>query len=325
MADEERAPDVVEVGGVSRDRGMAGGRSNFDARLWDSHPVFTAAEVGAAIGRDEAYVRRVWRLFGFPDPEKRTIFFPGDVELFRIHTEAAALFGEGHIDHVMRAVGAGTRSILEAVIAVGPASHGDLSLATSEEAEQFRHIAYELLPQLLDSLPALLRHQAGETVDFLLSNTPTGGVEQVLAVAFCDLVDSTPIERAFPAETARALSEFEIYASDVIGRRRARLVKFVGDEVMFATSRIDDAREIAIEVLHWVAAHDHLSLARGGIAHGRVVSRDGDLYGATVNLAARLASAAAPDTLVVADDDGDEMILVKGFDEPIRIRTHHRP
>jgi class 3 adenylate cyclase len=263
-------------------------------------------------------------LFGFADPGGRTIFYPDDVELFRIYTEAAALFGEDHIDHVMRAVGAGTRSILEAVIAVGPASHGDFSLATTEEAEQFRHAAYELLPQLLDSLPALLRHQARETVDFLLSNTPTGGVEQLLAVAFCDLVDSTPIERAFPAATARAISEFEIYATDVIGKRRGRLVKFVGDEVMFATSRVDDACEIAIEVLHWVAEHDHLSLARAGIASGLVVSRDGDLYGATVNLAARLASAAAPDTVVVADDEGDETVLLKGFDEPVRIRTYPR-
>ena len=314
--------DAVELGSGSNDDGATGGRSRFEARLWESPPVLTAADVASEIGRDEAYVRRVWRLFGFPDPEERTIFFPGDVELLRVQAASAAAFGEEHVEHITRAIGAGTRGILEAAIALGPASGGGPLDLTRDDAEDVRSIAYALLRQLIDSLPALLRHQAREAVDFLVASTEGGGVEQVLAVAFCDLVDSTPIERTFPAATAKAISDFEIHASDVIGSRRGRLVKFVGDEVMFATSRVDDARDIALDVMRWVAEHEHLSLAHAGIALGRVISRDGDLYGTTVNLAARLASEAAPDTLLVADDNGDQAVLVKGFDDPVRIRTY---
>jgi adenylate cyclase len=321
--------DRVELGGGSNNDRVTTGQSPFRPQVewwpWETPPLLTAAEVATAIGRDEAYVRRVWRLFGFPDPEQRTIFFPGDIELFRVQAQGAELFGEEHVEHMTRAVGAGTRTILQATVDLAPASFGDFSHLTDDESDLVRSTADRLLRQLIDALPALLLHQAQEALDFLLTNRARGGVEQYLAVGFCDLVDSTPIERAFPATTARAISAFEIYASDVIGRRRGRLVKFVGDEVMFATTQLDDAREIALEIMQWVAEHDHLSFARSGIAVGRVISRDGDLFGTTVNLAARLVSQAAPDTLVVTDASSGDTVTAKGFDDPVRVRTYRRP
>jgi adenylate cyclase len=102
------------------------------------------------------------------------------------------------------------------------------------------------------------------------------------------------------------------------------LVKFVGDEIMFATNRLDEASDIALDLLQWVAAHDHLSHARAGIAQGSVISRDGDLYGATVNLAARLVAHAEPDMIVIADDNGDTDLVVKGFEGAVRVRTSRR-
>src|SRR5262249_28216802 len=149
---------------------------------------------------------------------------------------------------------------LEAAIALGPASFGDLGRLSPDEAEAIRHTTYELLGRLIDALPAVLRHQARETVEFMLSNTAEGGVQQHLTIGFCALVDSPPITRAHPEATAKAISDFEIFAADMIGRRRGRLVKFVGDEVMFATSSVDDARDIAFEIMGWVSHHDHLSL-----------------------------------------------------------------
>jgi adenylate cyclase len=284
----------------------------------------TAADVAAAIGRDEQYVRRVWRLLGLPDPESRAVFFPADVELLRVQSEATELFGVDSVEHMTRAIGVATRSIAEASIALLPGAYGDLSGLRPDEAERVRATANALLPQLIHAIPAILIHQSRETLGFDAPHPSTGSFERTLAVGFCDLVGSTQMANESPTATTRAITDFETYALDAIAQRRGRLIKFVGDEVMFASVGLDEAREIALDLLRWVAGHEHLPHARVGIAHGSVISRDGDLYGATVNLAARLVAHAEPDTIVIADDAGDALIALKGFDEAVRVRTCRR-
>jgi adenylate cyclase len=145
-----------------------------------------------------------------------------------------------------------------------------------------------------------------------------------MAVAFCDLVGSTQMANESPTATGQAITAFETFAAEQIAQRGGRLVKFVGDEVMFETSELEQAHDIAFVLLQWIASHDHLSLARVGIARGPVVSRNGDLYGPTVNLAARLAGVAEPDTIVMADDTASTTVAVRGFDDPVRVRTTKR-
>ena len=284
----------------------------------------TASDVAAAIGRDETYVRRAWRLLGLPDPERNTVFFPADVALLRTHSDATDLFGADSVEHMTRAIGAATRSITEATIALLPGAYGDLSRLPADEAERVRSAASTLLPQLIHAIPAILIHQSRATLGFESARPTTGSFERTLAVGFCDLVGSTQLANESPGTTARAITDFETYALEAIAQRRGRLVKFVGDEIMFATNLLEDAREIALELLQWVAHHDHLSYARAGIAHGSVISRDGDLYGATVNLAARLVTLAEPDTIVTVDDTSDTTLIVKGFEEAIHVRTSSR-
>jgi adenylate cyclase len=251
-------------------------------------------------------------------------FFPQDVEFLRVQSEADALFGTDYVEHMTRALGAGTRNIMEATIALLPGSFGDVAQLPPEEAVPIVTAASALLARLIDSLPALLRHQAQETLWFTASGAGIGTGERTMTVAFCDLVGSTEMANESPIETGQAITAFETYAAEEIAQRGGRLVKFVGDEVMFATSELDRARDIAFALLQWVADHDHLSLARAGIARGPVIYRDGDLYGATVNLAARLAGLAEPDTIVMADNTASATVAVRGFGEPVHIRTTRR-
>jgi adenylate cyclase len=293
---------------------------SIDAQMWGEPPTLTASDVAAAIRSDESEVRRVWRLFGLPDPESRVAFFPADIELLRVQADGTEFFGEEHVQHMTRAVGAGTRNIVEATMALFTSAFGDGGDLTPEELEQALSSATVLLRRLIYALPALLVHQAREVSGFQESV----GAEQTLTIVFCDLVGSTAMANASPEVTAAAVAEFETQAADAVARRGGRLVKFVGDEVMFATSTDDDARDIAFDVLAWVANHRHLSLARAGLARGRVVARDGDFYGPSVNLAARLVDFAAPDTILVADETGDAVLAVKGFEGEVRVRTSRR-
>jgi adenylate cyclase len=291
-----------------------------DRPLSNTPAELTAADVASAIGRDEDYVRRVWRLFGFADPERAAVFLPADVELLRVQSDGTDLFGAEYVEHMTRAVGAGTRNIIEATIALFPAAFGALESLPPQEAERLAAAAFALLDRLIHALPALLVHQSEQALSFLAA----GGVEQSLAVGFCDLIGSTTLANTDAIATARAVAEFETQAADAVAQRGGRLVKFVGDEVMFATSTPADARAIAFDVLRCAAEHEYLSLARAGIAYGPVVSHNGDLYGPTVNLAARLVAMADPDSLVMADDAGENSVTVKGFEGAIRVSISRR-
>jgi adenylate cyclase len=70
----------------------------------------------------------------------------------------------------------------------------------------------------------------------------------------------------------------------------ARVVKLLGDEAMFVAGSPAEAAAIACAL---VAAPD-LPELRVGLATGAVLTRGGDVFGSTVNLAARLVELAAP-------------------------------
>jgi adenylate cyclase len=110
-----------------------------------------------------------------------------------------------------------------------------------------------------------------------------------LAIGFADLVGSTTLaDNRTLAELSAALDGFERTASEVVAAGGGRVVKFIGDEVMFRAPDPDAACAIAVDLTERVRADPDLPPLRAGVAFGDVVSRDGDFYGPTVNLAARI-------------------------------------
>ena len=110
-----------------------------------------------------------------------------------------------------------------------------------------------------------------------------------LAIGFADLVGSTELAgRRSLAELSRALDGFERTATDAVLTGGGRVVKFIGDEVMFRAPDADAGCAIAVDLAERVRADPDLPPLRAGVAFGDVVSRDGDFYGPTVNLAARI-------------------------------------
>jgi adenylate cyclase len=74
-----------------------------------------------------------------------------------------------------------------------------------------------------------------------------------------------------------------------------RLVKLIGDEAMFVAKTTDDALAIARALID----DPDLPPLRVGVAAGQVVVRGGDVFGSTVNLAARLVATAQPGEILV--------------------------
>lgn len=111
----------------------------------------------------------------------------------------------------------------------------------------------------------------------------------------------------------------------------ARLVKTLGDGVLVDAAGPASAVALADAVAHVLHERGGMPELTGGIAAGPVVDRDGDIFGATVNLAARLASLAPAGELRVTrgaalaaaqagwqvEPLGEE--LVRGFHHPIEV------
>jgi adenylate cyclase len=149
-------------------------------------------------------------------------------------------------------------------------------------------------------------------------------------VGFVDLVDSTRlVQQLSIKELGAALTQFDAGAIDTVVAGGGRLVKLIGDEAMFVVPDVDSACAIALELADALAAHPVLPAARGGIAAGEVLSREGDYFGPVVNLAARAVKLADPGCVLASAEvaraaDAYRFAPVgaqrlKGFDEPVKL------
>jgi adenylate cyclase len=153
-----------------------------------------------------------------------------------------------------------------------------------------------------------------------------------LAVGFADLSGFTSLTRkASEADLRALLDSFESLATDVIGQHGGRIVKTIGDEVLFQADTPAAAAEIALELLERAAGDDALPALRAGLACGPVVSRLGDVYGSTVNIASRLTSIARPGWVLVDREmhdalaDDERFTLRARRSESVRGYHHLRP
>ncbi len=120
-----------------------------------------------------------------------------------------------------------------------------------------------------------------------------------MVAGFADIVGFTSLSRTTDEDDLAALVErFEAVTSDVIAEHRGRVVKMIGDEVLFVVQKPTDAADIGLELMDWAAGEDTPDL-RIGMAHGRIISWLGDVYGPIVNVASRLTSVARPGSIVV--------------------------
>ena len=152
------------------------------------------------------------------------------------------------------------------------------------------------------NLPALAEWLTRHHMTRAIDDYSIRGTEQVLAesgyvperptvqpaVAFFDLTGFTSLthERgdAIAAEMAMRLADL---ASRAVATHRGRVVKLLGDGVLMHFPDVVEAVEAALDLMDRLGASD-LPPGHVGITQGPIVARDGDIFGRTVNLAARI-------------------------------------
>ena len=137
----------------------------------------------------------------------------------------------------------------------------------------------------------------------------------VAAVSFIDLANFTALTEAMgDATAAEVLDRFSDLVRRCVLQRDGRLVKQIGDAFMLVFGDARSAVECALDIRTAATAEPQFLGTRQGIHWGPVLFREGDYYGGTVNLAARIVAEAAADRVLVSSDIRDQLRDTKSIE-----------
>ena len=275
----------------------------------------TALDVARESGVEPDELRRLWQALGFPPVAPDEVRFTrADVDAVRAVRALVEVQQADPSDVVQltRVVGHAMARVSDAQITtIAERLHG-ASMSPPPPGELMARIG-TLAPALERFLGYVWRRHLVAAV-LQLSAAPSA-VDRPLIVGFADMVGFTPMSRALDSQQlARMVGRFEATAHEAILTHGGRVVKIVGDEVMFSVDDIVRAAEIALALVEAHARHDELPDVRVGVASGPTLAWEGDLFGPTVNLASRLADLARPATVVVSDELGTRLQEHSGFE-----------
>jgi adenylate cyclase len=119
---------------------------------------------------------------------------------------------------------------------------------------------------------------------------------------FADLAGFTALTEAHGDASATLIAgDFVASVRKILGDFNAEEVKTVGDEVMIRVADPDEAVRLGTTIVDDLAFHGSPPI-RVGMHSGPAISRDGDWFGATVNLASRVSDAAKPGEVLLTDE-----------------------
>jgi len=298
-------------------------------------------EVADGMGVPRAMMRAVWDALAMRgDPDRGPVVSTAEAATLAVLPLARLLTDDDSILALCRSIARAAALAAEAGSSVGRRD-GQTTLAlTGDElttAQAYTEMAMAI-PSLGQMLDMAFRH-AVETarVQFEMSASEdlvADGMAR-LGVAFVDLSGFTAAAATMtPAELAALTSAFEQSAERVAREHHARVVKFIGDAALVAAPTPQLAFEVAAAlVLRWRAGEVVPGMTvRAGLAAGPVSSREGDIFGTPVNLAARLVAIAPVAPLVVPSElelaigggwlrSAPEAVGLRGFAQPVDVVT----
>jgi len=293
----------------------------------------TAHDVAERTGAPVEEVLGIWRSLGVEVPgSEAPMFSSADASFVRSLT-TMDLFTDKEGDELLQVVGSALSRIADAAISfyvqnveVELAEGGADPLQLAEKSSSAAMKALELGA----GLGAVFVHLLRDGVDrqrLAQAHVSDRALFRV-AVGFVDLVGFTPLShRMATRELSAFIGQFETRAFRVASEYGGRIIKHIGDEVMFVA--IDPVAGCELALALMTEFLDEGIQPRGGLAFGDVLARQGDYYGEVVNLASRLADLAIPGE-VLADEnvrraasgrglvfEGAGRRQLKGFDEPV--------
>jgi adenylate cyclase len=278
-----------------------------------AHDLATVCE---RTGLDADQVIHLWRTLGYPVPRPDELAFTdADVDILAEigHLLAGDVASTDLVLQMSRVIGSSMARIassqVDAISARVTGSPRAVVRADDPELTDERIVvsAAALLPIVPRVLAATWRRHLQAAIRRRLTIVEAGQGHMGV-VGFADLVGFTALsQQVGDDELAAIVDQFEQLAFDVVTAQGGRVVKMIGDEVMFTVDAANAAAQIGLALAEGTRGADELSDLRVGLAAGRLLEREGDLYGPVVNLASRITSIAFPGTIVVSESVRDQL------------------
>ena len=303
-----------------------------DERLIGEQPHLTRDQTVARTGIDAALADRLWRALGFVSTaDDDPAFTEADVEALALMcglvstgvvTEEEAVVLARTVGSVMSRLAETLSTTMLTALRDDGERHRGVPRAASPAEEV--DLLTSALP-LLDGLQHYVyrRHLAAALVRGLRD---TGGAKRTLAVGFVDVAGYTAMSRRIDENAlVRLVERLEERVGDEVNRRGGRVVKTVGDGILFTAPSAAAAAAGILALLDTAGTDDDPSL-HAGLAVGDVVLHQGDVVGSTVNLASRLTDLARPGSLLCDRAAADLLAEVPGMHlrtlRPQRVRGY---
>ena len=261
----------------------------------------------------------LWQALGFPatQSDDEVLFVEADVEALR---KVSWLIDTGLVDPdieltLVRSLGRSFARLAEWEMAELGSSAVTASMLTDDK--RLEDLVDRVVPVVEEVQNYVWRrHIASAAGRLLLQPAGEEGVE--MTVGFADIVGFTRRSRGMDSKEITELIElFEATSASIVTSNEGRMIKTIGDEVLFVCDDPADAARIGLDLAEGSEHDDRFPELRVGLAHGEVVSRMGDVFGPVVNIASRLTSLARPGRVLV---DRELAKILKPMDSEFRVR-----
>jgi adenylate cyclase len=266
-----------------------------EERLLGGHGSMTGDEIAEAVGISRDVTRQRWRSLGFTEvDDDEPAFTEADLEAMRLtqRLHDVGLITDEEESALIRTLGRSFARLAE----------WQLGLLGREIDP--RHLDRDQLAAVIDEVTPVIdrvqsyvwrRHLLGAASRLLLAPPSDDEGATTAGIGFADIVGYTRQTRSLKHdELARLVDVFEERALAIVTAHGGRIIKTIGDEILYAADRPEDAAGIALELVEEHRLDEDFPQLRVGLAWGPVLNRLGDVFGPTVNLAARLTSLARP-------------------------------
>jgi adenylate cyclase len=267
-------------------------------------PTLRRTDIAGQTGIDPEQSLRWWRAMGFAEVGDDEVAFSNadlDQALRLRDLLSEGVIQDGDILRLARLMGASFSRLVDAQLAAvinGLPINGRTVLADGTE--------YDVVSFMERTMIFVWRRHL---LAALAQSMNAGETDAQQAVGFADLSGFSRISKTgTPEQITEIVETFESMAFDVVSAHEGRVVKLIGDEVMYVAKTVDDAVAIALDLITRLAPIEAVPSVHCGVAFGETVRVGGDVFGPTVNLASRLTGLARPDTVVVPRPDGIHLL-----------------